>query len=147
MSNPKYDWWGYVKGIIRRYPDLRKRYDDIHTQCIVPYYSGLPGNGGDPRKAESIAIKTLPGVQQKEFESMEAALRLTLSLKDGNERIKLIDLIFWKRSHTLAGAAMKCNVSERTARRWHTDFIKCVAGFYGFAIENNSQNKKVGLKS
>lgn len=147
MSNPKYDWWGYVKGIIRRYPALRKDYDDIHTQCIVPHYSGMPSGGGDPRKVESVASRTLPGVQQKEFESMEAALRLTRSFKDGAERIELIDLMFWRKTHTLAGAALKVHVSERTAQRWHADFIKCVAGFYGFVLDEKEKTEKVGAKS
>lgn len=131
MSKPRYDWWGYVKGIIRRYPELCEQYADIHTQCIVPCYSGMPGGDNEPRKVETIAIRMLPNVHQKEYESVLAAVRLTSSLKTGAERLALINLIFWKRSHTLAGAAIKCNVSERTARRWHTDFIKCVAGFYG----------------
>ena len=26
MSKPRYDWWSYVKGMIRRYPELRRRY-------------------------------------------------------------------------------------------------------------------------
>lgn len=147
MSNPKYYWWGYVKSIIRRYPALRKDYDDIHTQCIVPQYSGMPVGGGDLRKVESVASRTLPGVQQKQFESVEAALRLTRSFKDGGDRIKLIDLIFWRQTHDIAGAAMKIPVSERTAQRWHADFIKCVAGFYGLELEEKKKTEKVGAKS
>ena len=31
MSTPRYDWWPYVKGMIRRYPELRSRDADLHT--------------------------------------------------------------------------------------------------------------------
>ena len=39
----------------------------------------------------------------------------------------LIDLVLWKRTHTLQGAAMVVYVSERTAQEWHRQFIYLVA--------------------
>lgn len=27
MSRPRYDWWPYVKGMIRRYPALAEQYE------------------------------------------------------------------------------------------------------------------------
>ena len=45
---------------------------------------------------------------------------------DGAERIRLIDLVLWKRTHTLQGAALACYVSERTAQEWHRQFIRLV---------------------
>lgn len=55
----------------------------------------------------------------------------TAPLQDGEERLKFIRLVFWDKTHTLEGAAMAVNCSDRTARRWHTDFIKRVARNYG----------------
>lgn len=52
-------------------------------------------------------------------------------MQDGEERLKFICLVFWDKTHTLEGAAMAVNCSDRTARRWHTDFIKRVARNYG----------------
>ena len=145
MSNRKYGWWGYVKDIIRRYPDLCAELKEIKTQNIVPHYSALPSGGGDNmRNAEATALRTLSPVKMRELEAMESALRLTRNMRDGAERERMIDLVFWRQTHTLSGAAMKVNVSKRTAERWHTEFIKCVAGFYGFELEKNAQ---VGVKS
>ena len=137
MSNRKYGWWGYVKDIIRRYPELQREYAQLHIQSIIPQYSGMPGGGGDPHKVESVALRQLPGIKQREYDAMESALRLTRSLRDGAEREHFIDLVFWRQTHTLSGAAMRVHVSERTAQRWHAEFIKCVAGFYGFEIEKD----------
>lgn len=92
MSNPRYDWWGYVKGMIRRYPNR---------------------NTARERKA------------------VEKAIERTGAMPDGAERLELAGLIFWRGTHTLPGAAQKCCVSERTARRWHTEFIRMVAGEFG----------------
>ena len=98
MSNPRYDWWGYVKGMIRRYPKLN---------------ANSKGN------------------EEKEREAVSNAIDQTMDEPDGNEQIKLIDLVFWKKTHTIAGAALLIHCSERTARRWHTKFIRKVAKNYG----------------
>lgn len=92
MSRPRYDWWGYAKGMIRRYPG---------------------------------------GVTARERWAVSEAVRQTLALPDGEARMKLVDVIFWRRSHTLPGAAALCHVSERTARRWHTGFVFLVAREFG----------------
>ena len=42
------------------------------------------------------------------------------------ETERLIDLVLWKRTHTLQGAAMAVYVSERTAQEWHRQFIRLV---------------------
>ncbi len=88
MSRPRYDWWGYAKGMIRRYPGA---------------------------------------VTARERRAVSEAVRQTLAMPDGEARMHLVDVIFWRRSHTLSGAAELCHVSERTARRWHTDFILLTA--------------------
>ena len=131
MSEPRYPWWGYAKSMVRNYPGLRKEYNELIAQSVVPGYSAAPGGGGDPRKAESAALRVLPSPYQKEMESVESAIRHTKVFKDGEERIKLIDLIYWRRTHTLSGAALKCNVDYSTGKRWHRDFIRCVGAFHG----------------
>lgn len=58
--------------------------------------------------------------------AVKDAIEQTKSLSDGTERLKLIDLVFWKQSHTLFGASYQCNISYETAVKWHGDFIKAV---------------------
>jgi hypothetical protein len=73
----------------------------------------------------------LHGVALLENNAVRKAVSETRSMQDGEERLKFIRLVFWDKNHTLEGAAMAVNCSDRTARRWHTDFIKCVARNYG----------------
>lgn len=61
-----------------------------------------------------------------ERDAVEAAVKETEQLADGGERLRLIDLVLWKRTHTLQGAALACYVSERTAQEWHRQFIRLV---------------------
>lgn len=61
-----------------------------------------------------------------ERSAVEAAVKETEQLADGGERLRLIDLVLWKQTHTLQGAALACYVSERTAQEWHRQFIRLV---------------------
>lgn len=66
------------------------------------------------------------GLRDKERAAVEKTIEETKALSDGMERLRLINLVFWKQSRTLDGACMACCISERTGRRWHTDFIRRV---------------------
>ena len=83
------------------------------------------------RRYEPTCHKELHGVALRESCAVSAAVCETGELLDGGDRLKLVQLIFWDKTHTLEGAALAVNCSERTARRWHTEFIRCVAKHYG----------------
>ena len=131
MSCPRYDWWGYVKGMIRRYPALSREYAELHRQSITADLSGMPHGSGAGRTIEMIAIRELPSTKQREYEAVRSAIEATKLMANGTARIQLIDLIFWRRSHTLEGAALKIGYSYRTACRYHREFIMMVASKYG----------------
>lgn len=103
MSKPRYKWWGYVRAMIRDYPNAA-------------------ANRGKMRKG-SVAFKELQAVEQ--------AVRETQALPDGQLHLKLIGLVFWRDTHTLQGAARVCGASYSTAKRWVAAFILAVARAYG----------------
>ena len=136
MSKPRYDWWSYVKGMIRRYPEMHAEYTELHRQNVTQPLSGMPGGGNISRSAEAAAIRELPGTRQREYNAVYNAIEQTKKIPwSGELRLQLISLVFWQRSHTLEGAALACNCSYRTARRYHSDFIMAVALFYGLLDE------------
>ena len=61
-----------------------------------------------------------------ESEAVRDAVTETGQLVDGAERLKLVDMVLWKRTHTIQGAAMAIFVSDRTAQEWHRHFIRLV---------------------
>jgi len=60
------------------------------------------------------------------------AIDETLTMPNGKERLEMVRLVFWKKTHTLEGAAIKCHVSYVTVRRWHGEFIRLVGKTFGF---------------
>ena len=63
-------------------------------------------------------------VTEEERNAIDSAINETMELTDGRDRIKVIDLVFFKGTHKLAGAAMQVPCSIDTAQKYHADFIR-----------------------
>lgn len=132
MSSPRYDWWPYVKGMIRRYPELCARQEELRRTKMSPNLAGMPGAHGqvsDP--VADAALRELPEINRREMEAVRQAIAETLTLDTGQERIQVIRCVFWDKTHTLEGAAMKLHRCKRTVAQWHGEFIRCVAKYFG----------------
>ena len=78
----------------------------------------------------------IQGNALKERQAVQQAIDETAQMENGEERLQVIDLVFFRQTHTLEGAAMMIPCSYMTARRWHNDFIKKVARNYGLTDES-----------
>ena len=86
-------------------------------------------------------------LERRELEAVRRAVDETFRTRDGASRIEFIEMIYWRRSHSLQGAAMKIGISERTGLRWHGEFIKTVAAeFFGDQTLRDDKGKKKGEK-
>lgn len=142
MSKPRDRWWGYVRAVIRAYPELRANAKELQRTATTPRYGGSGGSGGPSDPVASAALRRLPPQEQREYEAVEQALWETASLPDGAARVRIIDLVFWRQSHTLEGAAQAVHLSYRTARRRQNEFIRLVAEKMGLVERLAPQSQK-----
>lgn len=126
MSKPRYGWWSYAKYLTRQYPALKKELEDLREQSISADLSRIPVHSGTTRITENAALRQLPPARQADYDAVTKAIAQTKLRKNGIERLKLIDMVFWKQSHTLEGAAYALNYSDRSARQFHRDFLRLV---------------------
>lgn len=94
MSKPRERWWGYARNVARSYPELKRR-------------------------RESLA-----GQERRELEALEKALEETRAMDAGRDRTKIVELVFFRQSHTLGGASMVVHVSYETAAIYQRKFLK-----------------------
>lgn len=71
--------------------------------------------------------KELDGTPLAEFQAVEAAIEATRRRRDGEARMKVVTMVLFKGTHRISGAALMISCSQRTAERWHGDFIREVA--------------------
>lgn len=126
MSKPREIWWGYVKAIIRRYPELCARESALREQSLSNPITGMPHGGKVANPTADAALRELPEKQQREVAAVRAAIAGTQAMPDGDERMQMVRMVFWDRTHTLDGAALKLHRCTRTICQWHGDFIRAV---------------------
>lgn len=76
-----------------------------------------------------VKLKTDGTPRSKEYiEAIEEALAETADKPyDGKERVRFLDMLYFRNTRTLNGAALECNISIRTAKKWSHDFVYLVA--------------------
>ena len=74
MSKPREPWWGYVKNVIRKYPEYKKQLRALKSQQITPGYSKTGGRGKTQRKTEAIALRELPPRDQHSMQGAAMVL-------------------------------------------------------------------------
>lgn len=140
MSKPRYRWWCYVKAVIRAYPALDKVMREPIYIPTTARYSTQPPQAGDGRSLECAVVKKLDGQDIKEYEAVSAAIQATERLPNGAARLKIIDLVYWQGTHTLAGAGLQVGYSYRHSQRVSEQFAYLVA-------ENLNLKEKMASKS
>lgn len=130
MSRPRYKWWSYVKWMIRLYPErvaeLRRRQE----AAVTPRYDAMPGGSEASRTTEELGTASLGRTVDREVEAVRRAIEETENMKTGDLRLRIIDLVYWKQSHTLQGACDAVYVSYDTGKTYQGDFIRCVARYF-----------------
>ena len=122
------EWWGYCKYIIRQYPRLKKELETPLETAVTPNYGGSGGGGGGiSRPVERAVIHDLSPKDQKRFDAVDEAIRQTLEKPSGSDIMRVIDMVYFAKTHTIAGAAMEIPISEVQAKRWNGDFVRLVA--------------------
>jgi hypothetical protein len=67
-----------------------------------------------------------------ETDAVATAINKTLQKEDGEHRVRLIEVAYWRRARvTLQRAAMEIPVSYSTAKRWNKEFFLDVAEAMG----------------
>lgn len=119
------NWRYYVVNAMRDYLRYREIRKAAQNQRITAQFNKGRGGKGVSRTTESAALRTgLTRQQEKEFDAVDRAIHSTRHLPDGKLRVKVVDLVYLRGTHTIDGAAQIVHVSYRTARRWTDSFIR-----------------------
>ena len=143
MSRPRYRWWPYVKNVIRAYPELRKTLTEpVCTPMTARYGPQTPQNGPG-RALEGAVVKRLSDREADDYEAVKAAIRETAKMENGEARLAIIDLLYWKRYwKTIDGAAYEVGYSTDRAEDFHGEFIRLVGFYMGYLPREKVRRKR-----
>ena len=132
MGKSRYRWWGYVKRVVRDYPEMKERHDEARRPSIASRISAAPSGGGMSNPTYIVATGGMEPQDEREYEAVRRALDTTERYSNGCHRVQLISDTYWnKECGELRYAALRVPCAEITAKRWHGDFIRLVASYLG----------------
>ena len=111
---------------LKQYPKLKRRQNENDMQ-ITAQYNGVAVQHGASRVTENIALRsTLTEREENIISAVEFALRMQNYYPNGDERMKMIEMVYFKKTHTLAGAAEVCHYSVDAVFRWNVEILTAV---------------------
>lgn len=132
MSKPREDWWCNARGAIFAYPGRRRKLDELRRTGTTPQYGPVSGHGGPSDPVHMAVSRQLPPQQQKELEAVEAALEETAKQENGANRLKIIELYYFRRTHLLVGAGETVGYEVAQTKRINGEFVRLVAKKIGY---------------
>lgn len=98
---------------LEHYPEDRRNLDGYKRDLIpspTQTYSLAPGGSGASRTTENVAMQIVTAPYIRRMEIGCEAIERTLRKGDDTDR-KLVDLVYWRREYTVAGAGLKLGLS------------------------------------
>ena len=126
-----YHWWRYVKSMVRKYPEREARLRALRAASTTANWSGGPRGKKARRTTEDAALRELGRVEMRELEAVEKALAAIRKKDSAPERERLLELVYWRKTHTIPGAALELHISRRSAERYNQEFLYLVAEAFG----------------
>lgn len=128
MSKPRYWWWGSIQAALRAYPRLKQRYEMPDVALTARYADGVGHDSAPGRTTEMAALQRLYDGDYKIYLAITEAVKETEQMTNGRDRLRIIELIYWKRYwKTIEGAAYEIGYSKSRAEDFHGEFIRLVA--------------------
>ena len=132
MSKPRHGWWSYAKYMARNYPNLCRELKEKQSISTTANYSSGPRGSGEARGTESAAMRQLPHAKMREYEAVRKAVEAAGSIPgNGHLRVKLVEMVYFKRTHTLEGVCHALHISYGTAKNYNNDFLCGIAKNFG----------------
>ena len=111
---------------LKQYPKLKRRQGENDMQ-ITPVYGGAAVQHSASRTTENVALRsTLTEREENIISAVEFALRMQNYYPNGDQRMKMMELVYFKKTHTLAGAAEVCHYSVDAVFRWNVELLTAV---------------------
>ena len=148
MSKPRYWWWGSIQNALRAYPRLKQQYEAPDVAVTARYAEGVGRNSDPGRTTETAALQRLYDGDYKVYLAIKAAVEETEQMETGQARLKIIELIYWKRYwKTIEGAAYEVGYSTQRAKEIHGEFIRLVAYHRRLIPRENVHKKRMSYQT
>lgn len=120
-------WKTEARKALYQYPRLKRAQADLTAQQITPVYGGTAVQHGASRVTENVALRS-PLTEREEsiISAVEFAMRMQSRYYNAEARLKMMQLVFFRQTHTLQGAALECGYNINTIKAWSNEVLTAV---------------------
>ena len=126
---------GHVEFQLAHYNEIKRdlaREKDVMMPSTVAKYGNGGGRGADAaRTTENIGLRMATSPYIRNLEQTAEAIGRVLSTLDTTD-MKLIDMVYWKSSYTVEGAAMIAGIGKTAAYARINDILGRIAMELGY---------------
>lgn len=119
-------WRGEAKAALRAYPKAKRKQNENEMQ-ITPAYGGAAVQHSASRTTENVALRQrITAYEENVISAVEFMMRMQCTYSNAQERMKMIELVHFKRTHTLIGAADIVHYSPEALKNWNREILTAV---------------------
>lgn len=120
-------WRSEARAALRAYPKIKRKQNDLIEQQITPVYGGAAVQHSASRVTENVALRSnLTEREENIISAVEFALQMQSRYYNAEARMKMIQLVYYKRTHTMQGAALEVGYNINTVKAWNTEVLTAV---------------------
>lgn len=122
-----------MERLLRVYPYLKAIREAAKSPKITASYGPQAGGGGRNRGTEEVALKRpLNAKEEEAVLAIEKAMAEIARCRDGETVLKIVEMVDFKRTHTIEGAAMALYMHRDTVGGKRSRFIDLVGKNLGW---------------
>ena len=122
----KYIWHGYVRSMIRVYPERKREYELMISTIYGPSFDGTPKGHRIRDPSGELLGKMEDLAFYKEYTAVHDALSICSEINP--EFMTFVQLYYWdRRKRSLEYVGQRVHYSPETVRRWNKKLIYTVA--------------------
>ncbi len=119
-------WRSEARAALRQYPKLKRRQGENEMQ-ITPVYGGAAVQHSASRTTENVALRsTLTEREENIISAVEFMLNMQRRYANSAERLRMVELVYFKHTHTIDGAADIVHYSPDALWRWNGEILTAV---------------------
>ena len=119
-------WRSEARRALRDYPRIKRRQGENEMQ-ITPVYGGAAVQHSASRTTENVALRsTLTEREENIISAVEFMLNMQRRYYNADARMKMLSLVYFRRTHTMQGAAMEVGYNINTVKAWNTEMLTAV---------------------
>ena len=121
------NWRSDARRALREYPRLKKKQAEVGEMQITPIYGGAAVQHSASRVTENVALRsTLSDAESNIISAVEFMVSMQSRYYNAEARMKMLSLVYFRRTHTMQGAAMEVGYNINTIKSWNTEMLTAV---------------------